>query len=199
LSRSSSARSSARRPAAVGCDLGLGSHGVRCQQVGNHLVQHELTVAVAGHRSGDVLQLDLRALHHRQVRLDLRGELARILLPEFLELPFVIEKSTTCVFQLRPKKLTRLVGLDRPVLKALGDELRRQALRDLHRHARIVADETNREISRLSAPIGRNPDRDVLAHQLDDVFRQHRSALIRVEIEILDDPLETRAALNLLA
>ena len=122
-------------------------------------------------------------------------------LPELRQLLLVVGEPAARLLELRLEELAGLVGLHGAVLQVLRDELRRQALGHLHRRARVFRRERHGEEPGLLARTRglRDLHADVPPHQLDDVLHDHRAALLFVEIQVLDDALESRPALNLLA
>src|SRR5438552_3766642 len=82
----------------------------------------------------------------------------------------------------------------RAVSAILLDEERREPIGHLHRGLRIAGDV--RDFERVAL---HRLDFDVAAHDLDDVLHRRGPAIARVEVEVEDDPLEARAAEDLLS
>ena len=120
----------------------------------------------------------------------LAGELATIL----LERLFVLHQPPARVFELRLDEFVRVLRQHRPVPQVLLDKQRCQTLGHLHDRLRLLAGEADTERIALD-----DLHVDVAPHPLDDVFHDRGTPLFAVQIEVLDDAFEARAAENLLA
>ena len=164
-------------------------------------LEGELPIAIAVDRFLHRVQLDLRSLHPLQIRRNLRREGTGVSAAVLLQLLLVLDETATRILELRLEELIGRVGEHRAILEVLLDEQRCDSLRDQHgrpRVARLVADLECRGILPV-APAVDDTDLDVFrAHPLDEVFHDDRLALVRVEVELLDDSLESRPAQDLL-
>jgi hypothetical protein len=152
-------------------------------------------LALAVHRVGDRLQLQLRVLDRLEVRRRLGRQLAAVLAAVLLQLLLRLDQLAARVLELRVQELVRVLGEVLAVADVLLDEQRRQALGHLLRRLRIVADVADAE-GRVA--FGDRRDVDVAPHPLHDVLHHFRPAQALVEPEVGDDALEPRAAQNLL-
>src|SRR5258706_10834690 len=108
------------------------------------------------------------------------------------ELFLLFDQTAPGVLHLHGEKLVRSFRQYLAVTKVLFNEQGREAIRHPHNGRRIVANVRNAE--RISLE---NLNLDVVPHPLDDILFDSSAPLLRVEVEILDNPLQTRAAEDL--
>ena len=143
-------------------------------------------------RVREILQLNLCVLNRLEIAGGLCRQLAAITTAILLELLFVLYQSTFRILKLRLEKLVRVFCHVLSVAEVLLDKQRRKPFRGFLGRSGLLADIRNPE--RL---FSFRLDRDVVAHALHDVFHRELALQFFVEIEIPDDPLQSRAAHNL--
>ena len=169
--------------------------GNRIRRVGvsEQALERESAIAIPVHRFEQRLQLHLDVVLALDVGFELGRQLARVLAAVILEPLLVLDQTPPRVLELRFQELVGALGQHFPVAQILFDEQRRQTFGHPHRGSRVAGGEADAEGVALD-----DLDFDFLPHPLDDVFHDRGAALVGVEIEILNDPFEPRAAQDLL-
>ena len=168
---------------------------------GDQPVDHLPAILVLRNRLGQRLQLHLDVLDRLHVAVQLRGQLAGVLLPVGFEPFLLLDQAVSRLLQLGFEELIRALGQRRTVALAFVDEQRAEAFSDLLDRpwiAAAVADAKRRGRTLPLTGAGRL-DADVLhPHAFDHVFHQLRLAFLGIEVELADDLFEPRAAQDLL-
>ena len=128
------------------------------------------------------------------VRVGLCRELPVKFLAVLFKLLLVLDKPVASILELRLQELVRSLCKRLAITQALVDEEGGEPLRHVHRGEWIAGDEAHAKRIALH-----DLDADLLPHPLDDVLHDVGLTAIGVQIEILNDALQTRAAQNLLA
>jgi hypothetical protein len=175
--------------------VGTSCHGARfrrgCRlrrQVAQQPLEIDPAVAIPVHRVDDRLQLHLRAIESLKIRRYLRRQLPAMQAVVVFQLLLVRDQSLPRVLELRLEELIRALSKDLAVLETLVDVQRRKPLGHLHGLQRIGRHV--RDLERIALDDLRN---DVPPHFIDHRFHEGRAAHLGVQVEVLDDALESRA------
>ncbi len=166
----------------------------RRRQVRQQALDDQPAIAIAIDGLLERLNLQLGVLNDLHVGFGLRGKLTRMLRPVHLEPRLLLRQSLARVIELALQKLIRALGELRPLVDVLFDEERGEPLGDRHDLPRVVAHVAHPERITLD-----DVDIHVQAHLLHDILHGAGAALVHVQVVVEDDPLEPRAAHDLLA
>jgi hypothetical protein len=155
-----------------GCGGGRRLARIAGQRIGDRLLEHETTVAVAVDRLAHAGNLALVALDDLQVGLELRRQLPGIFPAELLELLFVRDQPRARLVELGLEELIGAVGHHRAVVRVLVDEHRRS------RSVTIIAVAAPRGVGNLERVVADRVDHDLGAHYstTDSIGRVLRSS-----------------------
>ena len=110
---------------------GGGSNDLRRRLcLGQHSLEHQTAIAILADRLRERLKLQLDALNHLEVGLELGRKLPRKLLPVGFEPLLLLDQTVSCILKLHLEKLVGAFSKRRAVAQVLLDEERREALRD---------------------------------------------------------------------
>ena len=110
-----------------------------------------------------------------------------------LEFMLLLNQTAPGVFELRLQELVRPVCQHLTVVQVLLDEQRREPFRHPHDRTRFSA-----RVRHSEGVAFDDLDIDVATHPFDDILHDSGFALFVVQVEVLDDPLQTRTTQDLL-
>ena len=152
------------------------------------------------HRLGIVVKTLLQARQDVNVAVHLAGKFAQVAALELLDLGLLLGQARARAVQLAGEKLSGVFRSLRLLLDVFideqGSQLRRYLLRQGWRGSRID-DAKSRKLPAFPRRLHKL-DLDVLAHLVDEPVRAETLPQLRVQMKLFDDPLQPRAAQDLL-